>query len=142
MIEEMRPWYDNYCFAEECLKDNNRVFNSDVVLFYLRNYVMYGSSPNINITAPELELKHGYCDFFLLPNMTHYQSNHSYILELKYLSKSDYTEKNAQEQWDEAVEQINGYAVAPRVEALRQGTQLHKIIIQFCGWDMIKMREV
>ena len=74
--------------------------------------------------------------------MTHYQSKHSYILELKYLSKSDYTEKKAQEQWDEAVEQINSYAVAPRVEALRQGTQLHKIIIQFCGWDMIKMREV
>lgn len=23
MIEEMRPWYDNYCFAEESLKDNN-----------------------------------------------------------------------------------------------------------------------
>ena len=62
--------------------------------------------------------------------------------KLKYLSKSDYTEKKAQEQWDEAVEQINGYAVAPRVEALRQGTQLHNIIIQFCGWDMIKMREV
>ena len=89
-----------------------------------------------------LELKHGYCDFFLLPNMTHYQSKHSYILEQKYLSKSDYTEKKAQEQWDEAVGQINGYAAAPKVEALRQGTQLHKIIIQFCGWDMIKMREV
>ena len=58
------------------------------------------------------------------------------------MPKSDYTEKKAQEQWDEAVEQINGYAVAPRVEALRQGTQLHKIIIQFCGWDMVKMREV
>lgn len=71
-----------------------------------------------------------------------YQSNHSYILELKCLSKAEYTEKKAQEQWDEAVEQINGYAIAPRVEALRQGTQLHKIIIQFCGWDMIKMREV
>ena len=74
--------------------------------------------------------------------MTHYQSKHSYILKLKYLSKSDYTEKKAQEQWDEAVEQINSYAVAPRVEALRQGTQLHKIIIQFCGWDMMKMGEV
>ena len=58
------------------------------------------------------------------------------------MSKSEYTEKKVQEQWDEAVEQINGYAVAPRVEALRQGTQLHKIIIQFCGWDMINMREV
>ena len=62
--------------------------------------------------------------------------------KLKYLSKSDYTEKKAQEQWDEAVGQINGYAAAPKVEALRQGTQLHKIIIQFCGWDMMKMREV
>ena len=62
--------------------------------------------------------------------------------KLKYLSKSDYTEKKAQEQWDEAVGQINGYAAAQKVEALRQGTQLHKIIIQFCGWDMIKMREV
>ena len=49
--------------------------------------------------------------------------------KLKYLSKSEYTEKKAQEQWDEAVGQINGYAAAPKVEALRQGTQLHKIII-------------
>ena len=23
-------------------------------------------------TAPELELSHGYCDFFLLPDLTHY----------------------------------------------------------------------
>ena len=58
--------------------------------------------------------------------MTHYQSNHSYILELKYLSKTDYSEEKAQLQWNEAVEQINCYAVAPSVEALRQGTQLHK----------------
>ena len=49
--------------------------------------------------------------------------------KLKYLSKSDYTEKKAQEQWDKAVGQINGYEAAPKVEALRQGTQLHKIII-------------
>ena len=305
MIEEMRPWYDNYCFAKECLTDDNRVFNSDMVLFYLRNYVMYRSSPEVMldpntktdynklkkliqldkldgdrkgilrkiaeegeivsevvpsfpayqlvrprmfvsllfyygmltikgvrgarpilaipnnnvrmqyyqflmeeydrrcsmdiselqdgfdslafdgewrgvlqymcdcyrqlssvrdsiegerniqgffmaylslcsyyITAPELELAHGYCDFFLLPNMTHYQAGHSYILELKYLSKVDYSEENAEEQWNAAVEQINGYAAAPKVEALRQGTRMHKIIIQFCAWDVIRMEEV
>ena len=105
-------------------------------------FMAYLSLCNYYIIAPELELKHGYCDFFLLPNMTHYQSKHSYILELKYLSKAEYTEEKAQEQWDEAVGQINGYAAASRVEALRQGTQLHKIIIQFCGWNMVKMREV
>ena len=305
MIEEMRPWYDNYCFSEESLGDENRVFNSDMVLYYLRNYIMYKSAPKVMldpntktdynklkkliqldrldgdrkgilrqiaeegeivseivpsfpasalvkpemfisllfyygmltikgtrgarlilsipnnnvrlqyynflmeeygkrcsievirlqdgfdsmafdgnwrdalqylcdcykqlssvrdsiegerniqgffmaylslcsyyITAPELELSHGFCDFFLLPNMTHYQANHSYILELKYLSKADYSEEKARRQWREAVEQTSHYEAAPRVEALRQGTQLHKIIIQFCGWEVIRMEEV
>ena len=48
----------------------------------------------------------------------------------------------AERQWQEAVEQINRYAVAPRVEALRQGTQLHKIIMQFKGWELARMEEV
>lgn len=39
-------------------------------------------------------------------------------------------------------EQIGRYAVAPRVEALRQGTQLHKIIMQFEGWELRRMEEV
>ena len=305
MITEMKPWYDNYCFAKECLENDVRVFNCDMVLYYLRNYVSYKRSPEVMldpntktdykklnmliqldkldgnrhgvmmeiiekgeiaatlvpsfsanemtdpetfpsllfyygmltikgtrgsrlilgipnnnvrkqyynyilnelsrhsivnisrlrdyfdymsfdgkwhegfqymadcykqlssvrdsiegerniqgfflaylslndyyITAPEVELNHGYCDFFLLPNMTHYQANHSYILELKYLSRADYTEEKAAKQWAEAVEQINGYAVAPRVEALRQGTQMHKIIMQFCGWELVRMEEI
>ena len=305
MITEMKPWYDNYCFAKECLESDIRVFNCDMVLYYLRNFITYKSSPkimldpntktdykklnmliqldkldgdrkgvimeiiekgeiaatlipsfsaneitdpetfpsllfyygmltikgtrgsrlilgipnnnvrkqyynyilkqyaqykivNVNklqiafvkmsldglwqeplqymadcykqlssvrdsiegerniqgfflaylslndyyITAPEVELNHGYCDFLLLPNMTHYQANHSYILELKYISKSEYSEEKADKQWAEAVEQINGYAVAQRVEALRQGTQMHKIIMQFCGWELMKMEEI
>ena len=303
MIEEMRPWYDNYCFAEECLSDGNRVFNCDMVLYYLRNYVNNGHAPknmldpntktdysklkkliqldrldgdrkgvlmqvieegqiladlhtsfsamemtdpevfpsllfyygmltikgsrgsrlvlgipnnnvrkqyysyllenyehtnvrisrlrdafdamafdgewreglqymadcyknqssvrdsiegerniqgfflaylNLNdyyITAPEVEVQHGYCDFFLLPNLTHYQSKHSYILEIKYLPKKDF-ETKAEQQWQEAVTQIEGYAAAPRVEALRQGTELHRIVMQFCGWELARMEEV
>ena len=305
MIEEMKPWYDNYCFSKECHEDGNRVFNSDMVLFYLRNYMMFKSSPesmldpntktdynklkqlirldqldgnrkgilkqiaekgeitsNIELSfpasdlikpnkfisllfyygmltikgvsdlqlvlaipnnnvrlqyynflmenydevcsvdtmelvslysamgahgnwhdalqylcdrykllssvrdsiegerniqgffmaylslcsyyliAPEMEFNHGYCDLFLMPNMAHYKAKHSYIIELKYLSKAKYTEESATKQWDEAVEQINQYAKTERVEAMRQGTRLHKIIIQFCGWDMTRMEEV
>ena len=51
-------------------------------------------------------------------------------------------EAKAEAQWAEAVEQINGYAAAPRVEVLRQGTRLHKIIMQFCGWELVRMEEV
>ena len=304
MIEEIKPWYDNYCFAEECLKSDVRVFNCDMVLYYLRNYIDYGCAPkqmidpntktdynkmkkllqldildgdrkgvinkiaeegeivtslyqtfsaiemtkpevfpsllfyygmltikrllgdqlvlgipnnnvrkqyytylleqyqaqkyiDINrvgtmltnmafegkwepvlsfiskayenvsavrdgieaernlqgffmaylylssyyIIAPELELSHGFCDFFMLPDFTHYPSKHSYIIELKVLGKQD-SEGKAETQWQEAIEQINRYAAAPRVEVLRQGTTLHKIIIQFKGGKLKRIKEV
>lgn len=318
IVEDMKPWYDNYCFAEESLNKSVRMFNCDMVLYYLRNYMDYGRSPrqmidpntktdygkmkkllqfdkldgerkgiihkiaeegqivtqlveqfsayqipkaeifpsllfyygmltikgtrgsklilgipnnnvrkqyygyleeeyqaksyvdtnkltdyyydmaydgvweeclrfmadaytkvssvrdgieaernlqgffmaylNLNdyyITAPELELNHGYCDFFLLPDHTHYESQHSYIIELKVLSKKEYDEyakdayhndgtpmTKAEKQWQDAVEQIKRYAEAPRVEALRQGTTLHKIVMQFKGWELARMEEV
>ena len=312
MIDEMKPWYDNYCFSEDALHTQSKVFNSDMVIYYLRNYIDRGESPkqmiepntmtdynkmkklllldkldgdrkgvirtiaetgqivtslentfpasrvtnpqtftsllfyygmltikdtfgdmlilgipnnnvrkqyygylleqyqeekfvdltqmkilftymalegkwrdaleamakayedvssvrdgiesernlqgffmaylNLNnyyYTAPELELNHGYCDFFLLPNLTHYATKHSYILELKVLPKKDYEAKpedgklsKAEVQWQEAEEQIKRYAMAPRVEALRQGTTLHKIIMQFVAGKLVRMEEV
>ncbi|MDY4527884.1 MAG: PD-(D/E)XK nuclease domain-containing protein, partial [Parabacteroides sp.] len=136
-------WRDALQYMCDCYKQLSSVRDSMEGERNIQGFFMaYLSLCSYYIVAPELELNHGFCDFFLLPNMKHYQSNHSYILELKYLSKADYTTDKAQEQWDMAVEQINRYAVAPRVEALRQGTQLHKIIIQFCGWEVIRMEEV
>ncbi len=112
-------------------------------------FMAYLNLNNYYYTAPELELNHGYCDFFLLPNLTHYATKHSYILELKVLSKKDYEAKpedgklsKAEAQWQEAEEQIKRYAVAPRVEALRQGTTLHKIIMQFVAAKLVRMEEV
>lgn len=118
-------------------------------------FMAYLNLNDYYITAPELELNHGYCDFFLLPDLTHYASQHSYILELKVLSKKDFSAivegeftedgkpmTKAEKQWREAVEQILRYAEAPRVEALRQGTKLHLIIMQFEGWKLKRMEEV
>ena len=304
IVEDMKPWYDNYCFAKQALQKDTRMFNCDMVLYYLRNYMDYGHAPeemidpntktdygkmkkllqfdkldgerrgiihkiaeegqivtqlyesfsayqipkaeifpsllfyygmltikgtrgsklilgipnnnvrkqyygyleeeyqaksyvdvnrltdyyydmaydgkweeglrfmadayakvssvrdtiegernlqgffmaylNLNdyyYTAPELELAHGYCDFFLLPDLTHYATRHSYILELKVLPRNASADKAA-EQWQQAVEQIRRYAEAPRVEALRQGTRLHRIIMQFEGWELKRMEEV
>lgn len=118
-------------------------------------FMAYLNLNDYYITAPELELNHGYCDFFLLPDLTHYASQHSYILELKVLSKKDFSTivegeftedgklmTKAEKQWREAVEQIHRYAEAPRVETLRQGTKLHLIIMQFEGWELKRMEEV
>lgn len=104
-------------------------------------FMAYFSINDYYYTAPELELNHGYCDFFLLPDLTHYATKHSYIIELKLLPKNA-TEGQAMKQWEEAEVQIQGYASAPRVEALRQGTRLHKIIMQFDGHRLKRKDEV
>ena len=111
-------------------------------------FMAYLSLSPYYYTAPELELSHGYCDFFLLPDLTHYKSKHSYILELKLIPKKEKGmsdeayEVAIEKQWEDAKAQIKRYAEAPRVEVLRQGTQLHKIIMQFDGWKLKRMDEV
>ena len=94
------------------------------------------------LTAPEVELNHGYCDFFLMPDLTRWPMvKHSYILELKYLSISD-TEEKAEKQWAEAVEQIKQYGQGKKVQLLTSGTQLHLIVTQIQGYEKKRVEEI
>ena len=139
-LEAMAKAYENVSSVRDGIESERNLQGFFMAYLNLNNYYY---------TAPELELNHGYCDFFLLPNLTHYATKHSYILELKVLAKKDYEAKpedgklsKAEVQWQEAEEQIKRYAVAPRVEALRQGTTLHKIIMQFVAGKLVRMEEV
>ncbi|OUO18384.1 ATP-binding protein [Bacteroides sp. An322] len=94
------------------------------------------------LTAPEVELNHGYCDFFLMPDLTRWPMvKHSYILELKYFSISD-TEEKAEKQWAEAVEQIKQYGQGKKVQLLTSGTQLHLIVAQIQGYEKKRVEEI
>ena len=149
-------WEEGLCFMADAYAKVSSVRDGIEAERNLQGFFMaYLNLNDYYITAPELELNHGYCDFFLLPDLTHYASQHSYILELKVLSKKDFSAivegeftedgkpmTKAEKQWREAVEQIHRYAEAPRVEALRQGTKLHLIIMQFEGWELKRMEEV
>ena len=139
-LEAMAKAYENVSSVRDGIESERNLQGFFMAYLNLNNYYY---------TAPELELNHGYCDFFLLPNLTHYATKHSYILELKVLPKKDYEAKpedgklsKAEVQWQEAEEQIKRYAMAPRVEALRQGTTLHKIIMQFVAGKLVRMEEV
>lgn len=41
LIEKMKPWYDNYCFAEESY-GHTTMYNSTMVLYFLDNYIRSG----------------------------------------------------------------------------------------------------
>ncbi len=94
------------------------------------------------LTAPEVELNHGYCDFFLMPDLIRWPMvKHSYILELKYLSISD-TEEKAEKQWAEAIKQIKQYGQGKKVQLLTSGTQLHLIVAQIQGYEKKRVEEI
>ena len=135
-------WQDALTFIAQAYENNSAVRSGIEGERNLQGFMTaYLSLFNYYYVAPELELAHGYCDFFLLPDLTHYDTHHSYIIELKYLPSSTYAQKH-EAQWGEAVGQIRRYARAPRVEALRQGSQLHCIVMQFEGWTLRHMEEV
>ena len=95
-----------------------------------------------HLVAPEVELNHGYCDFFLLPDFFRYPMvAHSYIIELKYL-KTDATPAEAAAQWNEAEEQIRQYAQGSRVRQLAGNTQMHLLILQIRGYETERMGKI
>ncbi len=105
-------------------------------------FTAYLSLSTYYLTAPEVELNHGYCDFFLMPDLMRYPMvAHSYIIELKYLKKDD-TEAKAEQQWQEAKEQLRRYIDDEKVRLLVGDTQLHLVAMQFRGEEVTRMEEV
>ena len=46
LITDMKPWYDNYCFAKDSLVTDPKMFNSDMVIYYLRHFIRFGKAPD------------------------------------------------------------------------------------------------
>ena len=45
LIELMKPWYDNYCFAQKCYGETT-MYNSNMVLYFVNNYIDNGTAPS------------------------------------------------------------------------------------------------
>lgn len=135
-------WHEALTFIAQTYKENSSVRDTIEGERNIQGFfTAYLSTNAYYLIAPEVELNHGYCDLFLMPDLQRYEVKHSYILELKYLSAKD-SEAKAGTQWLEAVEQIKRYAMAPRVKQLVQGTALHCIVMQFRGWELERINEI
>lgn len=105
-------------------------------------FMAYLNLSRLFVIRPELEFKHGYCDFFLLADTKKFPVlQHSYVVELKYL-KADAAENEAKAQWHEAEEQVRKYMSDESLKRMTAGTQLHGIILQFQNGKLFNMGEV
>jgi len=135
-------WREALSFIAQSYKENSSIRSTIEGERNLQGFfTAYLSINSYYLLAPELELNHGFCDLFLMPDLRHYEVAHSYIIEMKYLSSKD-SEAKANQQWQEAVEQIHRYATAPRVRHLIQNTELHRIVMQFRGHELVRMEEI
>ncbi len=62
IVDEIKNWYDNYCFSKEAL-DSDRMFNSDMMLYFLVHYVENGGvfpedmiDDNVKIDFSKIEM--------------------------------------------------------------------------------------
>jgi len=133
MVKEIADAYEKTTSVRQLIEGERNVQGFMTAYLALNPYYL---------TAPEMEFNHGYCDFFLMPDLNRYPMiEHSYILELKYLKQGD-EDNIALVQWEKAVEQIRYYSQAPVVRALIKNTTLHLLVIQIKGYKMVRVEEI
>lgn len=57
LIEVMKPWYNNNCFSSYCIEDE-RMFNSDMTLYFLNKYI--GSGGHIPENMIDMNVRSDY----------------------------------------------------------------------------------
>ena len=133
LLETVADEYEKTC-AVRCLIEGERNLQGF--------FTAYFSLCPYYLTAPEVELNHGYCDFFLMPDLVRYPKvAHSFIIELKYL-KADDTDATAGEQWQQAREQLLRYTDDEKVRLLCASTQLHLVAAQFRTHQLVRAEEL
>ena len=89
-----------------------------------------------------MELARGYCDFCLFPERVYNGDvRDSYIVELKY-SKMGASEAELAAKAEEGIAQLRRYAADPFVPELAKGTNLHLILYQFQGTELVRLEEI
>jgi hypothetical protein len=94
------------------------------------------------ITQSESELNKGYSDIYMEPFISKYPDmQYSYLIELKYMTRGEYSEKIQMKKIQDAQIQLDQYVKSDRVKNSMAHTQLKKIILVYKGWELTYCEE-
>lgn len=143
MPPRMQPWYDNYCFSEDALHTQSKVFNCDMVFYYLRNYVSRGEAPKVLIDP---NTKTDYAKMKKLLQLDKLDGDRKGVIrtiaETGEIVASLYETFPANKITDPKVFPSLLFYYGMLTIKASLGTQLHKIIMQFDGYRLVKKDEV
>jgi hypothetical protein len=94
------------------------------------------------LTHSEAEMGKGFVDLYLEPFLEKYQQvKYSYLIELKYIKRSDFSESLLQQHIVDATQQLQQYAADSRLKKT-DGTELKLIMLIFNGWELVHCQEI
>ncbi|MDM8527238.1 AAA family ATPase [Anaerolineales bacterium HSG24] len=97
----------------------------------------YLSVTDYFIIRTEEELGKGFVDLYMEPFLAKYDNlQYSYLIELKYLTRTEFTEEDLKEKLKEAKTQLNQYATDTRIIKRSGGGQIIKVALAFSGWEL------
>ncbi|MCP4349684.1 MAG: hypothetical protein GY795_29745 [Desulfobacterales bacterium] len=111
-----------------------------VVQMFLLAYL---SISDYYICHTEREMSKGYSDIFLEPFIARFPDmKYGYLVEMKYITRSEYTETLKQEKIREAEEQLRKYADDEKLKKLVAGYTLRRLVLVFKGWELVYDSEI
>ena len=95
------------------------------------------------LTRTEEEMGKGFVDLYLEPFFSKYERvKYGYLIELKYITRSEFSSALLQEKIKDAKTQLQQYATDPRVIKGNLGVNLKSVILVFSGWELVHCEEV
>ncbi len=89
------------------------------------------------ITRSEVEMGKGFADLYLEPFFSKYPDlNYAYLIEVKYIKRSEFTDEKMKEQLAEAKTQLKKYAADEEIIRRCGGAELKRIALVFSGWEL------
>ncbi|WP_186343081.1 AAA family ATPase [Allochromatium palmeri] len=91
----------------------------------------------------EQEQGGGFVDLYLAPFHFRYPDmGHAYLIELKYLKRSEDAPDRRKERLEEARTQLCRYAGDRRVRETLGGARLHPLVLLYSGWELVHSEEI
>ncbi len=95
------------------------------------------------ICQTEREMSKGYSDIFLEPFLARFPDmKYGYLIEMKYISRSEYSESLKQKKISEAETQLRKYAGDEKLKKLTKDYTLRMLILVYKGWELVYDSEV
>lgn len=147
MIHEMAykgDWKPVFRFIAREIKEQTSVRNyldgeRAVQMFMLA----YLNISNYYLCQTEREMSKGYADIFLEPFLARFPDmKYGYLIEMKYITRKEYTDALKQEKIRQAEEQLQKYADDEKLKKLTRGYTLRRLILIYKGWELVHDSEI